>query len=73
MFGGFSVHEKTDSEDLGRKPDGRTAAAMPIAIDSSVCHAGGGLLEASRDIIANVLTGGTKLRATRSVEFGACA
>ena len=37
---------------------------------SSTCHVGGGVADASRIIMAKVLTGGMKLRATANVEFG---
>src|SRR5262245_175614 len=46
------------------------AVASPTANVRSTCHAGGGVDDPSRIIIANVWTGGMKLSATENVEFG---
>jgi hypothetical protein len=46
------------------------AAPSPTTTVSHTCHAGGGASEASRDSIANVLTGGRKLTTMLKVEFG---
>ena len=49
------------------------AAARPTSMVSSTCHVGGGVADPSRIIMAKVLTGGMKLRATANVEFGSRA
>ncbi len=53
----------------------QTTSAEVTQLMSSVvhtCQAGGGALDATRAIMAKVLTGGMKLIATLNVEFGAC-
>ena len=47
------------------------AAARPTTMVSSTYQNGGGESDASRAIIANVLTGGMKLTTTLNVELGA--
>ena len=47
-----------------------TADATPMTRLSATCQNGGGVVDASRTIIANVLTGGTRLMATLKVESG---
>ena len=47
-----------------------TTEATPIAIDAHTCHQGGGVFDAIRRSMVNVLTGGTKLMMVLNVEFG---
>lgn len=54
-------------------PASHTAAntpAMPIAIDSAICHSGGGLLDDSRSTLTSGLTGGIMLSTVARVPLG---
>jgi hypothetical protein len=64
------VQQQADFEHFGREPHGGECRDQPIAMLSATCQNGGGVVDASRTIIANVLTGGIKLMATLNAAFG---
>src|SRR5262245_2159775 len=70
MFGALPCINRPTLKTLAANQVTAQAAARPTIIVRSTCQVGGGVADPSRIIIANVLTGGMKLRATANAEFG---
>src|SRR5262245_34657792 len=69
-FGGLPYISRPIRKIFAAPQTAAHAVAHAMASDSSACHVGGGVLDASRTIMTNALIGGMKLSTTASVESG---
>src|SRR5580658_5948598 len=70
-FGGLPCMSRATLNTLAANHTTSAAVTQLMSRVAQTCQAGGGALEATRAIIAKVLTGGMKLIATLNEEFGA--